>query len=309
MNFLELETFIAIVRLKSISKAAESLYISQSAAGQRLISLEKEIGYDLIERRKGYKTIELTSKGKLFLPLAEKELALYQEMVSLQSTRIRLPLNIGAMASINYPIFTEFFNTLANGVNIKEFELNISTNRSNELYELIDKRDIDVAIVSEEYNYDDIHVCELFQEKIYLAKLKSVNGNKQISIHPSELKKEDEIQISWSEKIDIWKRQYWPPAIPSYIQIDIPSALPMFFSNEKNWALIPSSMIMYLEQFDKLDFINIDPLPPKRVCFLLTHRYPISSKKESIMFFKKSLFEYVKAIDIQTKKYIFDLCV
>ena len=44
MDFRQLEYIVAIAENKSISKAAETLFISQSGLNQQLIKLEKELG-------------------------------------------------------------------------------------------------------------------------------------------------------------------------------------------------------------------------------------------------------------------------
>jgi DNA-binding transcriptional LysR family regulator len=50
-----------VVSKKSISKAAEEiLYLTQSTVSFQLKTLEEELGVTLIERRRGYRQIELT---------------------------------------------------------------------------------------------------------------------------------------------------------------------------------------------------------------------------------------------------------
>ena len=53
MNNIEIEAFLAICRNKSISKASEELYISQSTLSSRLKSLEEHLGCPLLLRSKG----------------------------------------------------------------------------------------------------------------------------------------------------------------------------------------------------------------------------------------------------------------
>ena len=50
MDFRQLEYIVAIAENKSISKAAETLFISQSGLNQQLIKLEKELGLQLFDR-------------------------------------------------------------------------------------------------------------------------------------------------------------------------------------------------------------------------------------------------------------------
>ena len=52
MDLHLIENMIAIEQEQSISKAAEKLYLTQSALNQQLLRLEKELGTQLFERRK-----------------------------------------------------------------------------------------------------------------------------------------------------------------------------------------------------------------------------------------------------------------
>ena len=67
MEFSVISAFMAVVNYRSISKAAASLYVSQSNLSARIAKLEKEIGYQLFIRQRGKHIIELTPKGEQFL--------------------------------------------------------------------------------------------------------------------------------------------------------------------------------------------------------------------------------------------------
>lgn len=64
MDFKQLESFIAIAKYNSFSKAARELYLTQPTLSNHIQNLESELGILLFDR-KG-KTIELTSAGKTF---------------------------------------------------------------------------------------------------------------------------------------------------------------------------------------------------------------------------------------------------
>ena len=77
MTQVELSTFLAIVKYGSISLAAEKLYITQPAISRRLLSLENELGYALLERRKGKRAMELTPEGREFISVAQRWLSVW----------------------------------------------------------------------------------------------------------------------------------------------------------------------------------------------------------------------------------------
>lgn len=68
MDLRQLETFIEVANLKSFSRAAEKLFITQPTVTNHIQSLEKELGSLLINR--SGKKISLTEAGSLFYKYA-----------------------------------------------------------------------------------------------------------------------------------------------------------------------------------------------------------------------------------------------
>jgi DNA-binding transcriptional LysR family regulator len=52
MDLRQIENIITIEQEQSISRAAEKLFLTQSALNQQLLKLERELGTPLFERRK-----------------------------------------------------------------------------------------------------------------------------------------------------------------------------------------------------------------------------------------------------------------
>lgn len=72
-----LKCFMAIARERTITRAAESLYISQPALSRTLQELEEELGQPLVIRGK---PLSLTPKGELFLKRAATLLEYFDHM-------------------------------------------------------------------------------------------------------------------------------------------------------------------------------------------------------------------------------------
>lgn len=78
MNLRFVEAFVWVARLRSITRAADKLCITQSAVSSRIASLEQELGVSLLDRRdRGFR---LTGPGLRFLDYAERFLALQREV-------------------------------------------------------------------------------------------------------------------------------------------------------------------------------------------------------------------------------------
>lgn len=70
MDFRQLEVFLAIVKFKSFSKAAEHLYLTQPTVSNHLSNLERDLDTILINRSRSNKDISLTKAGELLYDYA-----------------------------------------------------------------------------------------------------------------------------------------------------------------------------------------------------------------------------------------------
>lgn len=68
MDFKQLEAFISVAKLRSFSKAANAIYLSQPTISSHISSLEKELRLQLFDRTS--KEVNLTPAGESFLQYA-----------------------------------------------------------------------------------------------------------------------------------------------------------------------------------------------------------------------------------------------
>ncbi len=123
MDIRVLKYFVAVAKEKNITRAAESLHLSQPSLSKQLINLEDELGKQLLIRKK--RRIDLSEDGLFLLKRAEEIIALLdqtQEELSHRSKTIHGKISIGGMlnADIQSAITTlhhkcdevtfEFFN-------------------------------------------------------------------------------------------------------------------------------------------------------------------------------------------------------
>jgi len=78
MELRHLRTIVAVARHRSFTKAAEELYLAQSAISQQIRRLEEEIGIQIF--RRSSRSVELTEEGKIILEHAYRVLAEVDEM-------------------------------------------------------------------------------------------------------------------------------------------------------------------------------------------------------------------------------------
>ncbi len=100
MNLRFVEAFYWSATLKSVSRTAEKLFLTQSAVSARIAALEEELGVLLLDRSK--RQFQLTSAGARFLIYAEKLLDLQREVRAAvgSSEQIDSRLRVGAIESV-----------------------------------------------------------------------------------------------------------------------------------------------------------------------------------------------------------------
>lgn len=101
LNFKHLEYFWAVAREGSVTRAAETLFVSQPAVSSQIRKLERQLGERLF-RQEG-RTLALTDMGQLVYRYAEEIFALGQELTETvrgQPSGSPLRLRVGVVAAV-----------------------------------------------------------------------------------------------------------------------------------------------------------------------------------------------------------------
>lgn len=125
MNLRFVEAFVWVARLKSITRGAEKLCLTQSAVSNRISALEEELGVLLLDRHNpGFK---LSSAGIRFLDYADRLLALQRELKNELGSpeKHRFSLRVGAIETVLHTWLIPMVDGLKKNTPQIEFELTI----------------------------------------------------------------------------------------------------------------------------------------------------------------------------------------
>ena len=127
MNLRFVEAFYWVATLKSVSRAAEKLFITQSAMSSRIAALEDELGVQLLDRRD--KQVRLTAAGSRFLVMAERLLSLQREIRDEmgRSAESAFSLRIGAIESVLHSWLIDWVREMRAARPGLELELTVET--------------------------------------------------------------------------------------------------------------------------------------------------------------------------------------
>ena len=127
MNLRFVEAFYWVATLKSVSRAAEKLFITQSAMSSRIAALEDELGVLLLDRRD--KQVRLTAAGSRFLVMSERLLSMQREIRD-EMGRAQdsgLNLRIGAIESVLHSWLIDWVRQMREAQPGLELELTVET--------------------------------------------------------------------------------------------------------------------------------------------------------------------------------------
>jgi DNA-binding transcriptional LysR family regulator len=127
MNLRFVEAFYWVASLKSVSRAAEKLFITQSAMSSRIAALEDELGVLLLDRRD--KQFRLTIAGTRFFTYADRLLALQREIKAEMGggAAQALSLRIGAIESVLHSWLIPWVQQMRASTPGIELELTVET--------------------------------------------------------------------------------------------------------------------------------------------------------------------------------------
>lgn len=159
----QLEVFVAIAHQQNLTRAADELAMSQSAASSSLKELESQFGLQLFDRIG--KRLQLNEQGRLLRPQAEALLAQARDFEqSLLQHAEAGPLNVGATLSIG--------NYLAVGLMAQYMErypkasLQLDVANTRNIVERVLNFELDVGLIEGELNHPDLEILSWRQDEL-----------------------------------------------------------------------------------------------------------------------------------------------
>lgn len=181
MDLKQIEIFIKVAKLKSFSKAAEEIFLSQPAVSAQISSLEKELDAQLFNRNS--KDIGLTEAGEAFLKYAIGIMNMFNSAISTLSS-----LNDNVFGTLNLSVSTTPCNSIVPSL-IKEFSedypevsFKIVEQSSGDIIENIIKFNCELGIVGSRVQNKGIECCRLIEDELVIISNKSFNIPEKVKI-------------------------------------------------------------------------------------------------------------------------------
>lgn len=275
IDYRYIEAFLTVVNTGSISKAADSLYVSQSSVSKWINLLEEELGMRLILRHRGHRTVELTASGKELLPLAEEWLTLHHQILEMKETT-HPSIRIAAVDSLNSFVLPELYRHLLRS--IPQLRLSINTDQSVAIYSMVEKKRCDVGIVTLDLHSPNLHIVPFLEEPFRLLMYSSEALDVHTPVSPQALDVRKNLFIPCGYLYSQW-HEYWWHSAPNYLWVDPVATAVKLFSEEGLWTIVPDSIAQQILRNPNVHCLPLESRPPSRTTYLITHKYPRGSCK------------------------------
>ena len=190
MELRQLQLFIEVTKHKSITKAAETMHLSQPALSKSIRALEDELGMTLIIRTN--KTSDLTDGGKIVLEYAQKMAGILSEMkttlnditnLSRGQIDIGLPPIIG---SLFFPrVIAKFHHAFPN------IELNITEYGGARVVKSVEEGEFELGVAVLPIDEGQFNVYPIVEEEMKLLVFKDHHLASREVVDIKELRNEE----------------------------------------------------------------------------------------------------------------------
>lgn len=233
MDEKDYEILLELYEAKNITKVSQKLFLSQPALTKRLIKMESELNCNLLVRSK---------KGVIFTPIGESIISyiktIYKTTVEMKNHVIINQgfiggtLNIGCSVNFSHyrlPGVLKQYTQLYPLVNI-----NITTDQSKNLYKMLLKDEISIAIVRGDFRWDEGKKL-LFKEPMLLV-CSEENKDKSLDSYPYINRSTD---ARLSLELHKWLEENNLPGNTSKICLDNLICCMQMVRNGIGWCILP----------------------------------------------------------------------
>lgn len=277
-----------MAKLKSISRASESLYLTQPAITKQIQLLEQKYNKKLFDR--SHKEIKLTEEGKTLLEFANRIIGLYNESIASLSERGEHPrgtLQIAASLTIGIYILPRFIKFFMDAYPLIKIEMTLYN--TDQVLKSLKKGEIHFGFIG--INSDDpmILLSSFYQDKLTVV----VGPRSKINKRVSRWKELEGIPFIGREKgsdirttYENWFTERIVSLTPT-IELNSSEAIKSFLSYNIGFSILPWCVVEQEVRLGLLRTISVPHFNPQQtyhVCLL---------KKRSLSILEKIFLEQV----------------
>jgi len=297
MNLRFVEAFYWVASLKSISRAADKLYLTQSAMSSRIATLEEELGILLLDRRD--KQFKLTVAGARFFVYAQKLLELQREVKQEMGSGapMAVSMRIGAIESVLHSWLIPWLEKLR--VDHPGLELELTVETTPILMDQVQRGTLDLVFAALPASADGVrnqalpHMDMAFVGNPALHKKRNYRLDELAEMELLTFQKGSQPHVTL---LDLFKQNRMEPK--KVHAISSISAMVQLVQGGFGVALLPRAAVQRLTGFASLKLLTCDKKPKALPIHASYRTDPTSSTVETVV---RSAVEFAGEGGVGTK--------
>ena len=168
IDFRHLETFCRIADLKSFSKAADDLFLTQPTVSGHILSLEQSLSLRLFDRTS--REVRLTKAGEVFLKYASKILSFRKDLMNALSEfsqGIRGELSLGASTIPGEYLLPKLMGDFKSGH--PHFVISLKIADTKEIVQYVLQDMVEFGVIGARLNHPSLHFEKYQEDEIIIV--------------------------------------------------------------------------------------------------------------------------------------------
>lgn len=168
IDFRHLETFCRIADLKSFSKAADDLFLTQPTVSGHILSLEQSLSLRLFDRTS--REVRLTKAGEVFLKYASKILSFRKDLMNALSEfsqGIRGELSLGASTIPGEYLLPKLMGDFKRGH--PHFVISLKIADTKEIVQYVLQDMVEFGVIGARLNHPSLHFEKYQEDEIIIV--------------------------------------------------------------------------------------------------------------------------------------------
>lgn len=286
MDYELLETFVVLCETKSITRTSELMYKTQPAISGRIRQLEDLLGYTLVLREKGKKSVRITPRGLAFLKTAQKLTALYGEIETCEK-QMSDTLFISSITSLSSSIVAPVCRRL---INEDHLRIILETYQTADACRLVADKITDIAFVSSISSVNAVNGvrCEEAATLEFSVIKYCETPGPEGTLSSADLNPALEIYQRWSSAYQIWHdRRFGEDKYQ--VEVDSVNLLKDFMKGTDCWSIVQDCNLPDLKKQMPIQTYKLLDPPPPRIAYMLTNQFPDRSIQHALTRFREVL--------------------
>ncbi|MBZ9611692.1 HTH-type transcriptional regulator HdfR [Rheinheimera maricola] len=246
-----LKTFIEVQRTRHFGKAAENLYLTQSAVSFRIRQLEQQLGVNLFSRYRN--NIQLTAAGERLLPHAEAMLTALQRAKQdvAVSAEQALQLSIASTANVWEAFLLQSFIHIQQ--HLPDLSWRAESMGKDQIARQVLERHLDLAVLFDAPKVDEMQVDKLGDIKLLPVTTLAEH-------HVAEAMQRRYILVDWGTAFAMQHARHFPELPPPYLRTGSARIALELMQQCGGSAYLPETMVKLLLADNSLMLIKDAPV-------------------------------------------------